>query len=79
MTQSASPPRKLSKPHLALAMLLPVYPLITVLLYIVMPLTEGWAIWQRTLLIAPVMIISIVFFVAPMVQKHFASFIMRPA
>jgi len=79
MTQSASPLRKLSKPHLALAMLLPVYPLITVLLYIVMPLTEGWAIWQRTLLIAPVMIISIVFFVAPMVQKHFASFIMRPA
>lgn len=79
MTQSASPLRKLSKPHLALAMLLPVYPRITVLLYIVMPLTEGWAIWQRTLLIAPVMIISIVFFVAPMVQKHFASFIMRPA
>lgn len=79
MTQSASPLRKLSKPHLALAMLLPVYPLITVLLYVVMPLTEGWAIWQRTLLIAPVMIISIVFFVAPMVQKHFAGFIMRPA
>ena len=78
MSNPSAPIRRLSKPHLALAMLLPVYPLITVLLYVVMPLTEGWAIWQRTLLIAPVMIASIVFFVAPMVQKHFAGFIMRP-
>ena len=41
MTHTASP-RKLSKFHFALAMLLPVYPLITALLYLVLPLTEGW-------------------------------------
>ena len=69
--------RKLSKPHLALAMLVPVYPFITALIYIVMTLTEGWQIWQRTMLIAPLMVVSIIFFIAPMVQKHFARFIMR--
>lgn len=77
MSQSAAPARKLSKPHLALAMLLPIYPLITGLLYIVMPLTEGWLIWQRTLLIAPIMVGCIVFYIGPMVQRHFARFIMR--
>lgn len=79
MNTAASPIRKLSRPHLALAMLLPVYPFITALLYVVMPLTEGWTIWQRTLLIAPVMVFSIIFFIAPMVQKYGASFIMREA
>jgi hypothetical protein len=46
MTHTASP-RKLSKFHFALAMLLPVYPLITALLYLVLPLTEGWTTWQQ--------------------------------
>ena len=79
MSTATSPLRKLSRPHLALAMLLPVYPFITALLYVVMPLTEGWAIWQRTLLIAPIMVVSIIFVIAPMVQKYFAGFIMRAA
>lgn len=79
MSTPAPSSRRLSKPRLALAMFVPVYPLITVLLYIVLPLTEGWTIWQRTLVIAPVMVVSIVFFIAPMVQKRFAGFITRPA
>ena len=70
--------RKLSKSRLALAMLLPVYPLITGLLYVLMPLTENWAIWERTLVITPIMVVSIVFVVAPMVQRHMAGFILRP-
>lgn len=74
---SSAPPLHLSKPRLALAMFLPVYPLITVLLYVLMPLTEGWSIWQRTLVIAPVMIASIVFVIAPLVQRHCAGFILK--
>lgn len=74
-----SAPRKLSKPHLALAMLVPVYPLITTILYIVLPLTEGWTIWQRTAVITPIMVCAMVFFVSPFVQKRFASFILRAA
>lgn len=72
-------PRKLSKLHLALAMLVPIYPLITTILYIVLPLTENWTIWQRTAVIAPVMVFSIVFVVSPFVQKRFANFILRAA
>ena len=75
----ASAPRKLSRVHLALATLIPVYPLITTILYIVLPLTEGWTIWQRTAVIAPVMVFAIVFFVSPFVQKRFSNFILRAA
>ena len=74
-----SAPRKLSKPHLALAMLVPVYPLITTILYIVLPLTEGWTIWQRTAVITPIMVSAMVFVVSPFVQKRFAAFILRAA
>jgi hypothetical protein len=58
-------------------MLLAVYPLITLILYVVLPLTEGWAIWERTLVIAPIMVVSIVFFVAPEIQRRFGWFIAR--
>ena len=74
-----SAPRKLSKPHLALAMLVPVYPLITTILYIVLPLTEGWTIWQRTAIITPIMVFAMVFVVSPFVQKRFANFFLRAA
>ncbi|TAA53355.1 MULTISPECIES: hypothetical protein [unclassified Shinella] len=74
-----SPALRLSKPHLALALLLPVYPLITILLYIVLPLTEGWTIWQRTAVITPIMVFAMVFVVSPFVQKRFAAFILRAA
>ena len=77
MTTPSSPVRTLSKPHLALAMLLPVYPLITTILYIVLPLTEGWTIWQRTAVITPIMVSAMVFVVSPFVQKRFAGFILR--
>jgi antibiotic biosynthesis monooxygenase (ABM) superfamily enzyme len=84
LTRSAplAPPVPAAKPNpskvrQAVVMLLAVYPLITVILYLVLPLTDGWTIWQRTLLIAPIMVVSIVFFVAPWIQKHFGWFIAR--
>lgn len=66
-----------SKARLALVMILAVYPLITVLLYILAPLTEGWAVWHRTILIAPIMVLSIVFVVSPAIQKYFGWFVAR--
>lgn len=76
---TASAPRKLSRVHLALATLVPVYPLITTILYIVLPLTEGWTIWQRTAVIAPIMVFAMVFLVSPFVQKRFSNFFLRSA
>lgn len=61
----------------ALLNLIAVYPLITVLLYILMPLTVGWEMWQRTLLLAPLMIVSIVYGIGPFLHRHFGWFL-RP-
>jgi antibiotic biosynthesis monooxygenase (ABM) superfamily enzyme len=66
-----------SKVRLAALMFVAVYPLITAILYIVLPLTVGWPTWARTLVIAPVMVISIVFFIAPRLQRHFGWFVAR--
>jgi len=74
-----SPTRKLSRVHLALATLVPVYPLITAILYIVLPLTEGWTIWQRTAIITPIMVFAMVFVVSPFVQRRFSRFFLRAA
>ncbi|MGX5667618.1 hypothetical protein ACWKW9_16740 [Rhizobium daejeonense] len=68
---------KPSKLRLAVLMLLVVYPFVTGILYIIMPLTEGWALWKRTALLAPIMVFSIIYGIAPLIQRHFSWFIMR--
>lgn len=62
-----------------LVTLLGVYPIITLILYLVLPLTSGWQIWQTTLIVAPVMVAIMVFWMMPAIQKYFGRFIMRPA
>jgi len=68
-----------SRPRFALLILAGVYPLITALLYIVLPLTDGWTIWQRTLVIAPVMVVLMVWGLIPRIQRHFRSFLNPPS
>ena len=66
-----------SKFRLAVIMLVAIYPFVTALLYIVLPLTENWPLWQRTLVIAPVMVFSIIYGIAPAIQRHFGWFVAR--
>lgn len=66
-----------SKIRLAALMLTAIYPLVTGLLYILMPLTEGWPLWARTLILAPIMVFSIVYFVAPFIHQRFGWFVAR--
>ncbi|AMS40718.1 MULTISPECIES: hypothetical protein [Aminobacter] len=66
---------RFSRPRFALMVLLGVYPLITALLYIIMPLTDGWTIWQRTLLIAPLMVSVMIWGLIPAVQRVFRGFL----
>ncbi|EUC00134.1 hypothetical protein PMI07_004596 [Rhizobium sp. CF080] len=66
-----------SKVRLAVLMVVAVYPIITALLYALAPLTEGWSTWQRTLVIAPIMVSSIVFVVGPNIQKYLGWFVAR--
>ena len=70
MTQAATRP---SRARFALIVTLgpPVFPLITLLLYAVFPLTDGWWLWQRTLLIVPVMVSGIIWGLIPAVHRHF--------
>lgn len=62
-----------------LVTLLGVYPIITLILYLVLPLTRDWQIWQTTLVVAPVMVALMVFWMTPLIQRRFGRFIMVPA
>ncbi|MFD2649881.1 hypothetical protein ACFSX5_19030 [Devosia albogilva] len=54
-----------SRLRLALLMFFGVYPVITLYIYALFPLTNGWQMWQRTLLLVPLMVLTMVFFVMP--------------
>lgn len=66
---------RFSRPRFALLVLAGAYPLITGILYVVLPLTEDWPIWQRTLVVAPVVVAIMIRGLIPGVQKAFARFI----
>lgn len=53
-----------------------VYPVITSLLYALGPFTENWPLWQRTMLLAPIMVAAIIFVVTPLVMLCFRRFVM---
>lgn len=70
----AAPPRPI-RWRQALLTGLAVYPAITLYLYLIFPLTDGWALWQRTALLVPLMVATIVWVIAPLLQRHFGWFI----
>ncbi|TGQ46044.1 hypothetical protein EN859_006075 [Mesorhizobium sp. M00.F.Ca.ET.216.01.1.1] len=74
MTSTATATR-FSRPRFALLVLLGVYPLITAILYVIFPLTADWPIWQRTLIIAPLMVTIMIWGLIPGVQKTFRGFL----
>lgn len=61
----------------SLLVMIGVYPIITAISYAVAPFTAGWEIWQRGLLIAPIMVLLMVYGLIPFIQRRFRSFIMR--
>ena len=58
---------------------LAVYPFITLYILVLFPFTEGWAIWQRTLLLVPIMVLTMVYVISPVLQKRFGGFIVGRA
>ena len=68
-------PSAAARARLATLVLIAVYPLITAIIYAVAPFTEGWPIWQRNFLIAPLMVVAMIYFVIPTIQKRFGKFI----
>ena len=68
-------PSLASRLRMALVMTLAVYPVVTLYLYILMPLTTGWEMWQRSLVLVPVMATTIVMLIVPFIGKYFGGFI----
>ncbi|MDF2798794.1 MAG: hypothetical protein K0R85_1538 [Devosia sp.] len=64
-----------SRLRMALVMSVAVYPVVTLYLYVLMPLTTGWDIWQRSLVLVPCMASTIVLVVVPLIGRHFGAFI----
>lgn len=52
-----------------------VYPVVTLYLYALMPLTPGWDIWQRSLVLVPLMASTIVLVLVPFINRRFGAFI----
>ncbi len=77
MADSSNPRHALSKFRLSILMLAAIYPFVAAILYVLMPLTQGWPIWERSAILAPVMVFSIVYGIAPIIQQRFAWFILR--
>lgn len=70
-------PIKPSKIRMTMIMIVFVYPIVTLLLYMLSPLADNWALWHRTLVLTPVTVGLIVFVVSPLIAKHFDWFL-RP-
>jgi len=68
-------PSLASRLRMAVIMTLAVYPVVTLYLYVLMPLTPGWQMWQRSLVLVPVMASTIVLLIVPFIGKHFGTFI----
>jgi antibiotic biosynthesis monooxygenase (ABM) superfamily enzyme len=64
-----------SRHRLALLTMIGVYPLITAIIYAVSPFTAGWEIWQRNLIVAPIMVAAMVYVMIPTIQRHFRRFL----
>ncbi|WP_295810244.1 hypothetical protein [uncultured Nitratireductor sp.] len=72
---AASQSTRFSRPRFAVLVFAGVYPLVTGLLYLVLPFTEDWTLWQRTLVVVPLVVIAMVWLLIPMVQRVFRAFL----
>ena len=72
-TKPAGPNRR----RFTFLVLLGVYPLITAISYATAPLTAGWDIWQRGLIITPIMAPIMVYGLIPFIQTRFRSWLMK--
>ena len=71
----AAKPAMPNRNRLALLVLVGVYPIITAILYVLGPLTAGWDVWQRTLVLAPVMVTLMVYGLIPFITTRFRGFL----
>jgi antibiotic biosynthesis monooxygenase (ABM) superfamily enzyme len=66
------PIRKPSRLLFCVLVFVGVYPLITALGYVSQPLTLGWQIWQRNLIVVPLMVLTMVYGLIPAINATLA-------
>ena len=66
----------MNKHKLAFLVLLFVYPVITAILYGMVALTTGWEVWERTLVLAPLMVGLMVYILIPFITTRFKGYLM---
>nr|WP_319391378.1 hypothetical protein [uncultured Cohaesibacter sp.] len=67
--------RKPSRARFALMILLFVYPLVTVLLYGIAAVTPDWQLWQRAMIMVPIVVVSMVYLIIPLIQQRMQALI----
>lgn len=70
MAENQAPSRKPSRLRFAFFVFLGVYPLVTALQLIVLPLTEGWSMPYRNMIFVPLMVSCMVWGVIPFIQTR---------
>jgi antibiotic biosynthesis monooxygenase (ABM) superfamily enzyme len=70
MTQNQPPARAPSRLRFAFLVFLGVYPLVSLLQAIILPLTDGWAMPLRNLVFVPVMVVCMVWGLIPFIQTR---------
>jgi antibiotic biosynthesis monooxygenase (ABM) superfamily enzyme len=70
--------RVLSRPRFALLIFAGVYPLVTCLLYAMQMVIADWALWQRTLLLVPLVVLTIIWGIIPFLHWRFSAFMHPP-
>lgn len=70
MTQNQAPARAPSRLRFAFLVFLGVYPLVSLLQAIILPLTDGWAMPLRHLVFVPVMVVCMVWGLIPFIQTR---------
>ncbi|SNZ19849.1 hypothetical protein [Cohaesibacter gelatinilyticus] len=71
--------RKPSRIRFALLIFCFVYPMVTILLYGLVVMTPDWALWQRSLVLVPIIIVMMVFVIVPIIQRYMNRWITKPA
>lgn len=61
---------RFSRVRFTIAAVLAAYPVVTALLYLVLPLTPEWPLWQKSLLIVPVVVSTMIWLLIPRIHRH---------
>lgn len=66
---------KPSRVRFALFVFCGVYPLVTILSYIIFPLTPDWPVWARTLVLVPLIVVSMIWGIIPFINRRLGRFL----